>query len=305
MQIDSRLSRALVRVCSVICGVILAGWLVSFAIWCYGLISWKMSLLWCIQWSGSAHSIIVDGSGLTVFGEGRVQQFIGPGFSVIGHEPDFDFLPMLDGESRHAADASVFWSFALRVPCLFLFCLCSIPIAFDRLSRYEREALNARNSNTNSPRSFYSFAIEMTIIWTLLVMLVSDAALPAYSGIWALGFVCFSIILAWRAASCCRYIPTLICVLTLYCLPVTLKFIFDPDRVVPWRIATSPNPLGASLNTLAIGVIVATGTHVLFRIRHEKRRRRLADGPICLRCGYNLTGNISGICSECGVAIEN
>jgi hypothetical protein len=33
------------------------------------------------------------------------------------------------------------------------------------------------------------------------------------------------------------------------------------------------------------------------------RRRRLADGPLCDACGYNLTGNVTGRCPECGAAI--
>jgi len=28
------------------------------------------------------------------------------------------------------------------------------------------------------------------------------------------------------------------------------------------------------------------------------------DHPQCTRCGYNLTGNVSGICPECGLRIE-
>lgn len=32
--------------------------------------------------------------------------------------------------------------------------------------------------------------------------------------------------------------------------------------------------------------------------------RRVPDYPICRRCTYNLTGNVSGICPECGSAIE-
>ena len=43
-------------------------------------------------------------------------------------------------------------------------------------------------------------------------------------------------------------------------------------------------------------VIVAMPTASLFWL---DRRRRIPPGH-CQRCGYNLTGNISGICSECG-----
>lgn len=32
--------------------------------------------------------------------------------------------------------------------------------------------------------------------------------------------------------------------------------------------------------------------------RHRRRRRDL-----CLTCGYNLTGNVSGVCPECGTAL--
>lgn len=34
-----------------------------------------------------------------------------------------------------------------------------------------------------------------------------------------------------------------------------------------------------------------------------RRRRRKAKGQ-CLRCGYDLTGNVTGVCSECGATIE-
>jgi len=33
--------------------------------------------------------------------------------------------------------------------------------------------------------------------------------------------------------------------------------------------------------------------------RYQRRRRNL-----CLTCGYNLTGNTSGVCSECGTAVS-
>lgn len=36
--------------------------------------------------------------------------------------------------------------------------------------------------------------------------------------------------------------------------------------------------------------------------RHSLRERRRNDG-LCMECGYNLTGNVSGVCPECGAAI--
>lgn len=34
--------------------------------------------------------------------------------------------------------------------------------------------------------------------------------------------------------------------------------------------------------------------------RRTKRKRQ----PTCAKCGYNLTGNVSGICPECGSAVS-
>ncbi len=39
-------------------------------------------------------------------------------------------------------------------------------------------------------------------------------------------------------------------------------------------------------------------------IRGPLRRHRRRKRGLCLACGYNLTGNVSGACSECGVAID-
>jgi hypothetical protein len=32
-------------------------------------------------------------------------------------------------------------------------------------------------------------------------------------------------------------------------------------------------------------------------------RKPKADHPVCTRCGYNLTGNTSGVCPECGAPV--
>ena len=40
----------------------------------------------------------------------------------------------------------------------------------------------------------------------------------------------------------------------------------------------------------------------VFLRRRLRRCRRLHSG-CCSRCGYNLTGNTSGVCPECGTAI--
>ncbi len=42
---------------------------------------------------------------------------------------------------------------------------------------------------------------------------------------------------------------------------------------------------------------------ILLYAREKYRRARLF--PRCIRCGYDLTGNVSGVCPECGAKIED
>ncbi|UCC30566.1 MAG: hypothetical protein JSU86_20500 [Phycisphaerales bacterium] len=43
---------------------------------------------------------------------------------------------------------------------------------------------------------------------------------------------------------------------------------------------------------------------VIAFVRRAVRRRRCRQKGLCVRCGYNLTGNVSGICPECGAKLE-
>ena len=64
----------------------------------------------------------------------------------------------------------------------------------------------------------------------------------------------------------------------------------------------------ASLLGGGIGLLGSTAMLLLTRrpMRHALRRELLALGiPICLACGYDLTGNESGVCPECGSAPES
>lgn len=45
-------------------------------------------------------------------------------------------------------------------------------------------------------------------------------------------------------------------------------------------------------------IVVATPTYLLLRPRYTLWRRRRRG--LCLGCGYDLTGNVSGVCPECG-----
>ena len=49
-------------------------------------------------------------------------------------------------------------------------------------------------------------------------------------------------------------------------------------------------------------LLAAYPLYVWARGPHVRRRHRLKHG-LCLECGYDLTGNVSGICPECGTLI--
>lgn len=47
----------------------------------------------------------------------------------------------------------------------------------------------------------------------------------------------------------------------------------------------------------AIAIPLVLALLMVISVWHERRRR--CQGR-CLKCGYNLTGNLSGVCPECG-----
>ncbi len=47
-------------------------------------------------------------------------------------------------------------------------------------------------------------------------------------------------------------------------------------------------------------LIFGTMLHILWR----KEQQRQDESRLCEQCGYNLIGNISGICSECGTTVD-
>ncbi len=65
--------------------------------------------------------------------------------------------------------------------------------------------------------------------------------------------------------------------------------------------------LSSDLRFAAIGLAVFGGaqwvaiTHILVVL--QGGRRRVPDPGKCRRCEYDLTGNVSGVCPECGTAI--
>ena len=59
--------------------------------------------------------------------------------------------------------------------------------------------------------------------------------------------------------------------------------------------------LRAAVILAAAAVIVALAARQTYRREKDSRRQRT---PACASCGYNLTGNTSGYCPECGTMIE-
>jgi hypothetical protein len=63
------------------------------------------------------------------------------------------------------------------------------------------------------------------------------------------------------------------------------------------RVRKALVPLPAVAGVAMVVVVLLAGLR-----RAARRRWRLANG-ICIACGYDLTGNVSGKCPECGVAV--
>jgi hypothetical protein len=69
-----------------------------------------------------------------------------------------------------------------------------------------------------------------------------------------------------------------------------LRFIHDWNKcevAIPWWFVL--------MFLLALPLWTAMGV--------VRRKRRKARG-VCVNCGYDLTGNVSGVCSECGKVIQ-
>ena len=72
-----------------------------------------------------------------------------------------------------------------------------------------------------------------------------------------------------------------------------------------YRVVQVTLPIPATVGILAVPawmvtLVVAIPTFVLFRFD----RRRIPPDH-CHKCGYNLTGNVSGRCPECGTPVKD
>jgi hypothetical protein len=56
------------------------------------------------------------------------------------------------------------------------------------------------------------------------------------------------------------------------------------------------------LSAAALIGTILTGYGLMWHRKAQRVARRRANG-ICIRCAYDLTGNTSGVCPECGTAV--
>jgi len=80
------------------------------------------------------------------------------------------------------------------------------------------------------------------------------------------------------------------------------KFRFG-GGVIDWHNGTSRKGFVFEISLKPIFILFATYPTIAF-IRGPLRRYRRRKRGLCLKCGYNLTGNTTGICSECGAGIK-
>jgi hypothetical protein len=76
-------------------------------------------------------------------------------------------------------------------------------------------------------------------------------------------------------------------------------------------LLSAPSGRYAGLHTVSVHFAVLIILAVLFAfypalafIRGPLRRRRRPRKGLCIKCGYDLTGNESGICPECGTEVK-
>jgi len=75
------------------------------------------------------------------------------------------------------------------------------------------------------------------------------------------------------------------------------------------QLGKGPWPFGGFVYTAGFPLWIPTTIFGLYPawalVAFVRRRRRLARGNLCKDCGYNLTGNVSGVCPECGTEVNS
>ncbi len=149
------------------------------------------------------------------------------------------------------------------------------------------------------------WCIPTLAIWLLLTLVFFGAMGrlnrdPIFSPIdW--GLIVALPLVAFFTADTCRWSPLFF----IYgCLGGTI-FAVHYMTSHRWRF----NPFAVDqpvAQTLVSGILMIVASGVVCRLaamgRHRMARPRFSR-ECCQACGYNLTGNVSGICPECGTAI--
>lgn len=298
-----RLERTLIALSATVCLLILLGWAFSFGLWTYGLASWNMSLLWQLQWSGDNTTVILSAGDLTIFGRGRIQKDIGTGFSYIGHEPSFTTIPHVSGESR-TASGELDWSWRIEIPPPFLILTLGIPTALFRLTQFEQKQL-MRMRESNILRA-YIIMLCIVLVWTAIIVPASTWR-SFNSGEYQLAVLLVATLLGCYGGTVARYGVSLIGMSCLWFMPIAALHILDPDKLI-LRIFGRYDFAWYQLDMMEkcafVAVVFATAAHVITRLFWIRRATKLANSYSCQVCRYNLTGNISGICPECGTKID-
>jgi len=77
---------------------------------------------------------------------------------------------------------------------------------------------------------------------------------------------------------------------------------FDPSR---WPVSPTAGKPGTTGWTICIPLLAISCVLAVYPIANAPLRRwRRRRKGLCVKCGYNLTGNLSGVCPECGTKVE-
>ncbi len=141
--------------------------------------------------------------------------------------------------------------------------------------------------------------------WWILISFLS-VAIPQPSpmktyhphGPWHYAVLALGPVGAWLAAKYGGHPITFL----LYGVLCTAVFDFEWASSLSWWARDSdyvPRVIGCIALPVVMGLLCRWVATIRFRLADQRARL----GEYCTNCEYNLTGNVSGICSECGVAI--
>ena len=147
------------------------------------------------------------------------------------------------------------------------------------------------------PRQLWMFRLESADhgVVSAVIGLTGVVVFLWWSFFWTLGGVVMAIrgrplrfVSSWPVAA----VPVVLC---------TVQGI-DWFRALA-SVTASSNPSWISLFGLLFGVGVGLLLTVALR-QHVRVADRFARKGHCRKCGYDLTGNVTGVCSECGTKVK-